>query len=59
MFTSNKNGNKQWKSSKSTNPDFLDKPETPTSINLTTRFESCHAAEENSEHVDKNNDVAL
>ena len=25
----------EWKSSKSINPDFLDKPETPTPINLT------------------------
>ena len=35
MLTSSENGNSQWKFSKSINPDLLDKPETPTSINLT------------------------
>ena len=30
MLTSNENGKTQWKSSKSINPDLLDKPETPT-----------------------------
>ena len=35
MLTSNKNGRNQWKSSKSINPDFLDRPETPAPINLT------------------------
>ena len=59
MLTSNGNGNSQWKSSKSINPDLLDKPETPTSINLTNWFESRHVAEENSGHVDKNNDLTL
>ena len=34
----------EWKSSKSINPDFLDKPETPTPINLTNRFERLHVA---------------
>ena len=57
MLTSNKNGKTQWKSSKSINPDFLDKPGTQTPINLTNRFESLHVAEENSGPVDKDNDV--
>ena len=57
MLTSNKNGNTQWKSSKSINPDLLDKPEAPTFINLTNQFESCHVAEGNSGHVD--DDVTL
>ena len=35
MLTSNKNGRNQWKSSKSINPDFLDRPETSAPINLT------------------------
>ena len=48
MLTSDENGKNQWKSSKSTNPDF-DKPETPTLINLTNQFESLHIAEKNSD----------
>ena len=59
MLTSNENGYTHWKSSKSINPDLLDKLETPTSINLTNRFESRHVEEENSKHVDKNNDLTL
>ena len=51
MLKSNENGKTQWKSSKSTNPDF-DKPETPTPINLTNQFESLHIAEENSGPID-------
>ena len=35
MLISNKNGKTQWISSKSMNPDLLDKPETPAPINLT------------------------
>ena len=57
MLISNKNGNTQWKSSKLINPDLLDKPETPTPVNLTNRFESLHVAEENSGPENKNNDV--
>ena len=34
MLISNENGNIQYKSSKQINLDFLDKPETPTPINL-------------------------
>ena len=45
MLTSNKNGKTQWKSSKSINSDFLDKPDTPTLINLTNRFESLRVGE--------------
>ena len=55
MLTSNENRKTQWKSSKSINPDFLDKIETPTPINLTNRFECLHVAEENSGPVEKNN----
>ena len=51
MLTSNENGNTQWKSSKSMIPDLLDKPETPTFINFTNRFESRHVAEENVDFV--------
>ena len=40
MLISNQNGKTQWKSSKSINPDLLDKLETLTTINLTKRFES-------------------
>ena len=57
MLSSNENGKTQQKSSKSINPDFVDKPETNTPINLTNRFESCHIAEENSGPVGENNDV--
>ena len=53
----NENGKTQWKSSKSINRDLLDKPETPTPINLTNRFESFHVAEKNSGPENKNNDV--
>ena len=42
ILVSNENGKTQWKSSKSINPDLLNKPETPTPINLTNRFESLH-----------------
>ena len=48
ILISNENGKTQWKSSKLLNPDLLNKPETPTPINLTNRFESLHVAEENS-----------
>ena len=51
MLTSNENGNTQQKYSKSINPDLLHKPETPTFINLTNRFESRHVAEENVDFV--------
>ena len=34
------------------NPNLLDKPGTPTPINLTNRFQSLHVAEENSGPVD-------
>ena len=51
MLTSNENGNTQWKSSKSINPDLLDKTETPTFNNLTNGFESRHVAEENVDFV--------
>ena len=57
MLTSNENGKNQWKSSTSINPDFLDKQDIPTSINLTNRFERLYITEENSGPVDKNNDV--
>ena len=57
MLLSNENGKTQWKSSKSINPDLQDKPEIPTPINLTNRFESLHIAEENSGPENKNNDV--
>ena len=46
MLSSNENEKTKWKSSKTINPDLLDKPETPTPINLTNRFESAHVAEE-------------
>ena len=59
MLTSNENGNTHWKSSKSINSNLLDKSETPTSINLTNRFESRHVEEKNSKRVDKNNDLTL
>ena len=57
MLISIENGKTQWKSSKLINPDLLDKPGTPTPINITNRFESLHVAEENSGPVNKNNDV--
>ena len=57
MLTPNENGKTQWKSSKSINPDFLDKPETLTPINLTNCFKSLHVAEKNSGPSDKNNDA--
>ena len=38
-------------------PDLLDKPECPTSINLTIRFRNFHVAEGNSRSENKNNDV--
>ena len=59
VLISNENGKTQWKSSKSINPDLLDKPETPTHINLTNRFESPHVAVENSGPENKNNGVTL
>ena len=34
------------------NPNLLDKPGTPTPINLTNRFQCLHVAEENSGPVD-------
>ena len=51
----NKNRKTQWKSLKSIYQDHLDKPETPTPINLTNRFESLHVTEENSAPENKNN----
>ena len=51
MLASNANRNTQWKSSKSINPDLLDKRETSTFINLTNGFESRHVAEENVDFV--------
>ena len=57
MLLPNENGKTQWKSSKSINLDLQDKPEIPTPINLTNRFESLHIAEENSGPENKNNDV--
>ena len=48
MLISIENGKTQWKSSKLIDLDLLDKPGTPTPINLTNRFESLHVAEENS-----------
>ena len=57
MLLSNENGKSQWKSLKSKNPDFLDKPETLTLINLKNRFERFHVGEENSVPADKNNKV--
>ena len=53
----NKNRKTQWKSSKSIYQDLLDKPETPTPINLTNRFESLHVTEQNSARENKNNDA--
>ena len=40
------------------NTDLLDKPETPSPINLTNRFESLHVAEKSLRPENKNNDVA-
>ena len=57
MLSSNENRMTQWKYSKPLNPDLLDKPETPTPIKSTNRFESLHIAEENSGPADKNNNV--
>ena len=54
---SNENAKTQWKSSKSIHPDLLDKPECPTSINLTIRFKNFHVAEGNSRSENKNNGV--
>ena len=59
MLISNENGKTQWKSSKSINRDLLDKPEIPTHINLTNRFESPYVAEENSGPENKNNGVTF
>ena len=56
-FISSETGKTQRKSSKSKSPDLLDKPETPTPINSTNRFESLHVAEENSGPKNKNNEV--